>query len=85
MEKSEDAHTPGGTEVKKGFSAQMHDFTEKGIDLNKELVRNPASTFFGRVSGDAMSGAGLEDGDILVIDKSLRVKNGDIAVCFIDG
>ncbi|MGM9773792.1 MAG: LexA family protein [Candidatus Egerieousia sp.] len=77
--------TQSGTQVKKGFSAQAHDYMERGIDLNRELIHNPASTFFGRVSGDAMSGAGLEEDDIVVIDKSLQAKDGDIAVCYIDG
>lgn len=55
------------------------------IDLNKELVRHPASTFYGRVRGDSMQDAGVYDGDILIIDKSLEPQNGDMAVCFVDG
>ena len=58
---------------------------ESGIDLNRELVKNPAATFFGRVKGDSMTGAGIEDGDLIVIDKSLEASEGDIAVCFLDG
>ena len=57
----------------------------RAIDLNKELVRHPAATFYGRVSGDSMIDAGVEEGDILVIDKSLEARDGDMAVCFIDG
>ena len=57
----------------------------QAIDLNKELVRHPAATFYGRVVGDSMIDAGVEEGDILVIDKSLEAQDGDMAVCFIDG
>lgn len=71
--------------IKAGFPSPAQDFLEFSIDLNKELVKHPASTFFGRVSGSSMKDAGVEDGDILVIDKSLRAKNGDMAVCYIDG
>lgn len=55
------------------------------IDLNKELVSHPAATFYGRVAGNSMADAGVEKGDILVIDKSLEAKNGDMVVCFVDG
>lgn len=68
-----------------GFPSPAQDYLETSIDLNKELIRHPASTFFGRVSGDSMIDAGVNDGDILIIDKSLPPQNGDMAVCFIDG
>ena len=58
---------------------------EMAQDLNKELVRHPAATFYGRVVGDSMIDAGVDEGDILVIDKALEVKDGDMAVCFVDG
>lgn len=68
-----------------GFPSPAQDYIEGGIDLNLELVKNPAATFFGRVSGDSMTGAGIDDGDLIVIDKSLQASDGDIAVCFLDG
>lgn len=68
-----------------GFPSPAQDYIEGGIDLNRELVKNPAATFFGRVSGDSMTGAGIDDGDLIVIDKSLQASEGDIAVCFLDG
>lgn len=71
--------------IKAGFASTAQDYIESGIDLNKELIKNPSSTFFGRVSGDSMVDAGIEDGDILVIDKSLDPKSGDIAICFLNG
>lgn len=68
-----------------GFPSPATDYMTQAIDLNKELVRHPAATFYGRVVGDSMIDAGVEEGDILVIDKSLDAQNGDMAVCFIDG
>ncbi|MEA4935640.1 MAG: translesion error-prone DNA polymerase V autoproteolytic subunit [Paludibacter sp.] len=71
--------------IKAGFPSPAQDYLDIAIDLNKELIRNPASTFFGRVSGDSMRDEGLDDGDILIVDKSLEPQNGDTAVCFVDG
>lgn len=71
--------------ISAGFPSPAEDYLEYGIDLNRELIRHPSTTFFGRVKGDSMSGAGIMEGDILVIDKSLEAKDGDVAVCFIDG
>lgn len=68
-----------------GFPSPAQDYMEGVIDLNRELVRHPAATFYGRVAGDSMIDAGVYDGDILVIDKSLEPKEGDMAVCFVDG
>jgi DNA polymerase V len=72
-------------EVKTGSGEVFLPFVDGGIDLNRELAKNPASTFYGKVSGSSMTGVGIEDEDILVIDKSLQVRDGDIAVCFVDG
>lgn len=71
--------------ISAGFPSPANDFLDTSIDLNKELIRNPSSTFYGRVCGDSMRDAGIHDGDLLVIDKSLEPQNGKIAVCFIDG
>lgn len=68
-----------------GFPSPATDYMTQAIDLNKELVKHPAATFYGRVVGDSMIDAGVDEGDILVIDKSLEPQNGDMAVCFIDG
>ena len=72
-------------EIKAGFPSPAQDYVENGIDLNRELVKNPSSTFFGRARGTSMEGAGIFDGDLLIIDKSLEPREGAIAVCFIDG
>ena len=71
--------------ISAGFPSPADDFKEIRISLDKELVKNKEATFYARVSGDSMFGAGLDDGDLLVIDKSLSPENGKIAVCFIDG
>ena len=72
-------------EISAGFPSPADDFKEVRISLDKELVKNKEATFYARVSGDSMIGAGLDDGDLLVIDRSLSPENGKIAICFIDG
>ena len=72
-------------EIKAGFPSPAQDYVENGIDLNRELVKNPSSTFFGRARGTSMEGAGIYDGDLLIIDKSIEPYEGAVAVCFIDG
>ena len=71
--------------ISAGFPSPADDFKEVRISLDKELVKNKEATFYARVDGDSMVGAGLEDGDLLVIDRSLNPENGKIAVCLIDG
>ncbi len=68
-----------------GFPSPAQDYMNPCIDLNRELVRHPAATFYGRVVGDSMIDAGVEEGDILVIDKSIEAGEGDMCVCFVDG
>ena len=71
--------------IRAGFPSPAQDYMELAIDLNKELIKHPTSTFDGRVVGDSMKDEGIEEGDILVIDKSLELMDDDLAVCFIDG
>ncbi|MBR1964474.1 MAG: translesion error-prone DNA polymerase V autoproteolytic subunit [Muribaculaceae bacterium] len=71
--------------IQAGFPSPAQDYIDESIDLNRELIKHPAATFFGRVSGDSMIDEGIEEGDILVIDKSLEPMNDDLAVCCIDG
>ena len=73
------------TGIVAGFPSPADDFMDVSIDLNKELIKHPSATFYGRVRGDSMKDAGIEDGDLLVIDRSLEPQDGKIAVCFIDG
>jgi len=71
--------------ISAGFPSPADDFLDASIDLNREFVKNPSTTFYGRVKGDSMINAGLNDGDLLIIDKSLEPIDNKIAVCFIDG
>ena len=71
--------------ISAGFPSPADDFKETRISLDKELVKNKEATFYARVSGDSMVGAGLDDGDLLVIDRSKNPENGKIAICLIDG
>ncbi len=71
--------------IKAGFPSPAQDRLNESIDLNREIVSHPASTFYGRVTGDSMIEEGIDDGDILVIDRSLEPANDDLAVCCIDG
>ena len=73
------------TFISAGFPSPAEDHLELKLDLNRALIRHPNATFYGRVKGSSMIDAGIGEGDILVIDKSLDPKDGDIAVCFLDG
>ena len=74
-----------GERVAAGFPSPAEDYASTGLDLNRELIKNPASTFYARVSGLSMVDEGINDGDLLVIDKSIEPYDGCLAVCFIDG
>lgn len=71
--------------IKAGFPSPAADFDETKISLDNELVKNREATFYAKASGDSMTGAGIDDGDIMVIDRSLEPQNNKIAVCIIDG
>jgi len=71
--------------ISAGFPSPSDDFKETRISLDRELVKNKEATFYARVSGDSMVGAGLDDGDLLVIDRSKNPENGKIAICLVDG
>jgi DNA polymerase V len=70
--------------ISAGFSSPANDFTDVAIDLNKHLIQHPSSTFFGRVKGQSMKDEGINEGDLLIIDKALEPVDGKIAVYFID-
>lgn len=71
--------------IKAGFPSPAADFDESRISLDKVLIKNFEATFYAKASGTSMSGAGIDDGDIMVIDRSLEPADGKIAVCCIDG
>src|ERR1700744_5515412 len=68
-----------------GFGAAADDYMERGVDLNEQLIRNKPSTYFMRMTGDAMTGAGIHDGDTVIVDRSLKAASGKIVVAVIDG
>lgn len=74
---------PGG--IKAGFPSPAIDFEDEEISLDKFLVKNHLATFYARASGNSMTGAGIDNGDIMVIDRSLEPSENKIAVCCIDG
>lgn len=71
--------------VSAGFPSPAEGMMEPSLDLNRSLVRNPASTFYVRVSGDSMRDDCIFDGDLLVVDKAVEPYDGCVAVCFLDG
>ena len=73
------------TGVSAGFPSPADDFKELRISIDQEVVKNEEATFYARVDGQSMQGAGLDDGDLLVIDRSKEPEDNAIAVCFIDG
>ncbi|WP_053990825.1 LexA family transcriptional regulator [Mangrovimonas sp. TPBH4] len=73
------------TGISAGHPSPADHYEESKISLDQTLVRNKETTFYARVSGQSMIGAGLDDGDLLVVDRSLTPKHNKIAVCFIDG
>ncbi len=68
-----------------GFGVPADDYAERGIDLNEQLVRNKAATFFMRMQGDAMVGAGIHNGDVIIVDRSAKANPGKIIVAVLNG
>lgn len=71
--------------IQAGFPSPAQDYLNESIDLNREIVKHPASTFYGRVEGESMIEEGIEPGDLLVIDRSIEPDDGDLTVCCVDG
>lgn len=68
-----------------GFGAAADDYAERGIDLNEQLIKNKPATFFMRVNSDAMLGAGIHNGDVVIVDRSIEAKNGKVIIAVLDG
>jgi len=68
-----------------GFGAASDDYAERGIDLNEQLIRNKPATFFMRVCGEAMIGAGIFDGDTVIVDRSIKPMSGKIVIAVLNG
>lgn len=71
--------------VAAGFASPADDYIETPLDLNQYLIQHPAATFFLRVEGDSMLGAGIHDGDLLVVDRSLEAKDGKVVIAALNG
>ena len=76
-----DVHRANAT----GFSTPADEYMERGIDLNEQLVKNKPATFFFRMNGDSMEGAGIFSGDVLIVDRSITNVNGKVIVAVLDG
>ena len=68
-----------------GFGAAADDYMERGIDLNEQLIKNKPATFFFKMKGDAMKESGIFDGDILIVDRSVKLVNGKIIIAILNG
>jgi DNA polymerase V len=71
--------------INAGFPSPAENHMENTMDLNRALVKNPSSTFYARVKGESMINDGVDDGDLLVIDRSVEPYEECLAVCFLDG
>ena len=71
--------------VKAGFPSPAQDYADTGIDLNVELIKNRASTFIARVDGNSMTGSLIFDGDVVIVDRSLEVRDGCKVIAIIEG
>jgi DNA polymerase V len=71
--------------VSAGFPSPAEDYIEGELDLNRHLIKNPVATFFVRVTGDSMIGAGIHSGDLLIVDRSLEPRDGRVVIAVVDG
>ena len=71
--------------IKAGFPSPAEDYLSESLDFNRDMIKHPEATFYGRVKGDSMIGLGIEEGDIAVIDRSIEPEHGDIVVAYING
>lgn len=70
--------------IKAGFPSPADDYLRDSLDFNRDLIKNPEATFYGRVSGNSMRDAGINEGDIAVIDRSLQPTDGDVIVAYVN-
>lgn len=70
--------------IRAGFPSPAEDYQHETLDFNRDLIRNPEATFYGKVEGDSMMDAGICDGDIAVIDRSVQPEDGDVVVAYIN-
>lgn len=70
--------------IRAGFPSPAEDYLNESLDFNRDLIKHPEATFYGRVQGDSMIGAGICDGDIAVIDRSIEAEHGNVVVAYIN-
>lgn len=70
--------------IRAGFPSPAEDYLTESLDFNRDLIKHPEATFYGQVEGDSMINAGICDGDIAVIDRSIEAEHGDVVVGYID-
>ncbi|MCH5225502.1 MAG: translesion error-prone DNA polymerase V autoproteolytic subunit [Muribaculaceae bacterium] len=68
-----------------GFPSPAQDYMDRSLDFNREIIRHPAATFYAKVVGQSMEGAGIDTGDIVVVDRALEPRDGDIVVACLNG
>lgn len=71
--------------IRAGFPSPAADYLNDSLDFNRDLIKHPEATFYGRIEGDSMIDLGINEGDIAVIDRSLEAEHGDIVVAYING
>jgi DNA polymerase V len=74
-----------GHKVRAGFPSPADDYVEAFLDLNEHLIEHKDATFFVQATGDSMTGAGIQEGNLLVVDRALEARHGDIVIAVIDG
>ena len=71
--------------IRAGFPSPAQDYMDKTLDFNRELIQHPSATFYAKVVGHSMINAGINEGDIIVIDRSLEPRQNDVVVAFVNG
>ena len=74
-----------GCAVSAGFPSPADDHIERTLDLNEYVIQNPAATFFAKASGDSMEPGGIFDGDLLIIDRSIKIRSGRVVIAAVNG
>lgn len=71
--------------IRAGFPSPAEDYLRESLDFNRDLIRHPEATFYGKVEGDSMEDAGINNGDIAVFDRSVEPQHGDVVVGYVNG
>ena len=71
--------------IRAGYTSPAEDYLSDSLDFNRDMIKHPEATFYGRVEGDSMIGLGIDEDDIAVIDRSIEAEHGDIIVAYLNG